>query len=205
MKQENKEIKLYVNYEPYYGITASIWGVKDNGDDRKTFIQKMFETLKDEWVSKNVDIADWLDFINTLNNGLNGDELFKNVVSNYLYIEELERKAYDIGISLNCIYKNRQSYSNSETISIYNQLTPLLKNEKDFKEWFLEILHRNDEEIYCVLFDDKESKKSLINKLKQQIENEKNNKKYYEKKIDEANDKIKEYEKQLTDLESKGE
>lgn len=205
MNRECKEIKLNVNYEPYYGININIWGVENNGDNRTTFIQKMFEALKDEWVIKNVKVADWLDFINTLNNGLNGDELFENVVKNCLYIEELERKAYDIGISLNCIRKNRHSYSDSEAISIYDKLTPLLKNEENFKEWFSYILNKNDKKIYCILFDDEESKKALINKLEQNIEREKSSKEYYEKNIKEANEKIKEFEKQLADLESKGE
>lgn len=205
MNRECKEIKLNVNYEPYYGININIWGVENNGDNRATFIQKMFEALKDEWVIKNVKVADWLDFINTLNNGLNGDELFENVVKNCLYVEELERKAYDIGISLNCIRKNRHPYSESEEISIYQKLTPLLKNENEFKKWFSAILHKNDEKIYCILFDDEESKKALINKLEQNIEREKSSKEYYEKNIKEANEKIKEFEKQLADLESKGE
>lgn len=205
MTKECKEIKLNVNYEPYYGININIWGVENNRDNRTTFIQKMFKALKDEWVNKNVEIADWLDFINTLNNGLNGDELFENVVKNCLYIEELESKAYDIGISLNCIRKNRHPYSDSEEISIYQKLTPFLKNEDEFKKWFLEILHKNDEKIYCILFDDEESKKALISKLEQDIEREKSSKKYYEENIKKANEKIKEFEKQLADLESKGE
>ena len=205
MNKKYKEIKLNVDYEPYYGINVNIWGVESSGDDRATFIQKMFTALKDEWVSSNVDIADWLDFINTLNNGLNGDELFENVVKNCLYIEELERKAYDIGISLNCIRKNRHPYSESEEISIYEKLTPLLKKEKDFKEWFLDTLHRNDEKIYCILFNDSQSKEALINKIKNDIETKEKSKKYYEENIKRINEEIDKHKKELADLESKGE
>lgn len=204
MTKECKEIKLNVDYEPYYGININIWGVENNGDNRAEFIQKMFEALKNEWVNNNVEIADWLDFINTLNNGLNGNELFENVVKNCLYIEELERKAYEIGISLNCIHKNRHPYSESEEISIYQKLTPLLKNEEDFKEWFSYILHKNDEKIYCILFDDSKSKETLINKIKNDIETKEKSKKYYEECIKRINEEIDKHKNELKDLESKG-
>lgn len=204
-KSPYTEIKLNVNHESYYGINVSIWGVEDNGDNRSTFIQKMFEALKEDWINKNVNISDWLDFINTLNNGLNGDELFENVVKNCLYVEELERKAHNIGISLNCIRKNRHSYSESEEISIYDKLTPLLKNEEDFKKWFSYTLHKNDEKIYCILFDDSKSKEALINKIKNDIETKEKSKKYYEENIKRINEEIDKHKKELEDLETKGE
>lgn len=196
----DKKIRLNVDYEPYYGINVSIWGVEDNEDNREKFIQKMFEVLKDDWIIKNVDIADWLDFINTLNNGLNGNELFENVVSNCLYIEELEEKAYKVGISLDCIHENKHCYSKSEEISVFGKLTPFLKSTEKFKQWFLEKLHSKDEKAYIILFDDEESKKALISKLEKNIETEKNVIEYHQKQINQANKKIDEYKKQLEDL-----
>lgn len=193
----NKGIELNVNYEPYYGINVSVWVYKEEKDNREEFVKKLFEALKDEWVNKNVNIPEWLDFINTLSNGLNGDELYKNVVSNYIYIDELERKAYELGISLNCIHKNHHDYDRSESITIYDKLTPLLKNTEDFKQWFLRELHSKDERTYIILFDDEESKKSLICKLEKYIEREESSKKYHKQAIDEINKKINEYKKEL--------
>ena len=161
----------------------------------------MFEALKVEWVNQNVNIADWLDFINTLNNNLNGEELFKNVTNNYLYIEELEKKAFKLGLSLNCIYKNNHPYAESETISIYDKLTPLLKNIEDFKEWFSCELHKQDEKIYCILFNDNKSKEALINKIKLDIETREKSKKYYEDQINQKDEEINKLKKELEDLE----
>ena len=120
-KEKCNGITLNVDDEPYYGISIYVWGSKD-GDNRKEFIKKMNKAIHDNWIVKNVDIADWVDFIITLSNNLNGDDLYTNVVNNFLYIEELSEKAYELGISINCIYKNRHSYNDSETISIYNEL-----------------------------------------------------------------------------------
>lgn len=195
-----KEIKLNVSYEPYYGISVNVWGVEENGDSRYEFLEKMYECMKEEWICKNVDVPDWIDFIHTLNNDLNGEELFKNVINNFLYIEYLEKKAYNLGISLNFIHVNNHPYADSEQISIFNKITPLLKNTKDFENWFLYELKLKDKKIYCILFNDEESKKSLINKIKYDIENKEKTKKYHENEIKNINAEIKEYKKHLKDL-----
>lgn len=196
-----KGINLNVKYEPYYGISIYVWKVEIDADSREDFIEKMFKALKEEWVIKNVDIADWVDFVHTLSNNLNGEDLYNNVVNNFIYIEELEKKAYELGISLNCIYKNRHSYSDSETISIYNKLTPYLMNKDDFKEYFMEELRKNDEKVYICLFDDIEAKKSLIDKLNLNIEREQHSIDYYNKNIEHCKENIKNMEKELKELE----
>ena len=79
----NKGIKLYYDVEPYYGVTLDIWSTdKNDGDTREDFINNFkFAIKNNNWLQQNMNVGEVLDFLDTLSNNLNGDDLYKNFIS----------------------------------------------------------------------------------------------------------------------------
>ena len=204
----NKEIELYYSCDSYYGVSLCIWSC-NKGNTREEFVNKFKEAIKQEkWLQQNMNIGETLDFIDTLSNNLNGDDLYKNVIDNFYYVEELHHKSYELGISDNfnkVVYKNRHAYDNSETISLFNKITPYLKNNDDFKEWFLYQLENEDKNLYLTLCNTEESKKQLIAYTKEQLKNEENSMNYYFKRYEEIKLKVEKLQQKLKDLEEENE
>ena len=190
MKTMDKGIKLYYDVEPYYGVTLNIWSTdKNDGDTREDFINNFKYAIKNNnWLQQNMNVGEVLDFLDALSNNLNGDDLYKNLIDNFYYVESLHENSFHLGISDSfnrVVFQNRHPYDDEETISIFGLLTPYLKNNNEFKEWFIHKLETNDKALYLSLLDSKESKKKLIAYKNTLLEQEMKNVNYYKKQLEE--------------------
>ena len=136
----NKGINLYCDYEPYYGINLHYWVVeKEKGQTKESFIEDLKKAYKEEnYLQKVMDAGDLFDFLDTLKNGLNGDDLYNNVVENLVYLEKFRNELYKKGICDEfdeIALPNLHDYDESEALSIFGLLTPYLNNNDKFKNW----------------------------------------------------------------------
>lgn len=206
MKTMDKGIKLYYDEEPYYGVELNIWSVNEtDGDTREAFISKFKNAIKhNDWLQQNMNIGEVLDFLDTLSNNLNGDDLYKNLIDNFYYVESLHKNSFHLGISDSfnrVVFQNRHPYDDEETISIFGLLTPYLKNHNEFKEWFVHKLEGYDKALYLSLLDSKESKKKLIAYKNTLLEQAMKNVDYYKKQLEEQENKVNALRYELEELE----
>lgn len=203
MEKEKKEIELYYSDSAYYGVTLSIWSRK-NGDTREKFISTLKEAVKEQsFLQKNIDVGELLDFIDTLSNGLNGDDLYKNVIQNYLYVEKLYHESYDLNLEdsfRKIVYENYHSYTNNETITLFGKLTPLLKGHDNFKEWFEDGINNKDRDLYCAMFNTKENIETLITYKIKQLEQSERYANDYKKQYEGYCEKINLLNKEINEL-----
>lgn len=201
----NKGITLFYE-DSYYGVSLHIWDVNKGGDTREEFISKFKNAIKhNDWLQQNMNIGEVLDFLDTLSNNLNGDDLYNNLINNFYYVEGLHKHSFKLGISDSfnrTVFQNRHPYDDEETVSIFGLLTPYLKNNSEFQEWFIYKLKMEDEELYLSLLDSKESKRKLIAYKNTLLEQERKQVDYYKKQLDEHENKANALRDELEELEN---
>ena len=202
---QTKNITLYYRVEAYYGVSLHIWDCsKENGDDKDTFANTLKKAIKEEeWLQKNIDIGDALDFIDCLLNNLNGDDLYKNVINNFLFIDNLLHKAYEMDLHdsfQKIVHINRHPYSDSETVSIFGKFTPYLKNKEEFEKYFLNELESQDVDLYLSLIDDETAKEKIIAYKRKLIEQTEKNVDYYKKQMIEHKTKLEQLKKEISKI-----
>lgn len=203
---DEKGITLKYDSGDYYGMTLCIWD-EEKGDSRAKFIDTLKIAVKEEsFLQKNLNIGELLDFIDILSNNLNGDDLYNNVVKNYLYVNDLHNESAKINLydSFNkAVYVNYDEYIDNETITLFGKLTPLFKSPDDFKEWFKDKMYSTNENLYVVLFNEKESIKSLIASKKEYIKNINNTISMYKNSIDKYMKDICKLKEEIKELEQR--
>lgn len=192
----NKGIKLYCDYEPYYGINLHYWVVeKEKCQTKESFIEDLKKIYKDNSYLRNVmDAGDLFDFLDTLKNGLNGDELYNNVVENLVWLDEFRSELYKENINDEfdkIALRNLHQYDDSDALSIFGVLTPYLSNNDKFKDWLFKEVKRKNYSLYEIIINPKEGKKKRIEYLNEMIEHQKENISYYEGRIIELEKEIK--------------
>ena len=195
-----KKYTLYWCDTGYYGIDAQ-WETFYNSEryyennieiNREFLIKSLKDLLKydDDYQREFLPAGEFMDFIDTLSNNLNGEELYKNFCLNLEFIDEISTKAFrkkeDFRNTYNKIlYPKSGQYAEGCSLRVFDEnVNYLLKNPTEFKEWFEGKLRWNDKYIWSILFDSEENAKETINYYQKQIEDNESKIEYYKKGIE---------------------
>ena len=193
-----KNIEVYYDNSAYYGVSLHFWLTDDDKCDLDKFLEDLKYAYKESsWLQQKLNAGDFLDFIDSLSNNSINKELYKNVVENVSFLEDMHHKSHQVGLNEEyekIVQVNRGSYSDSETVTVFGKLCPLLKNPNDFKEFFEYEIQTRDEILYYGLFNDENYKKRMIEVINRKIENEQKRIDYYENEIRSIKNNISELE-----------
>lgn len=209
-----KNYYCYWTIGSYYGINAHweyYYGDYDDGnipndvDGRERLILELKALLKyDDYQTVYLPASEFMDFIDTLSNNLNGEDLYNNFCKNCEYLDSLSSKAgkqniYDKFDKI--FYPKLEAYSEGCALRIFNKnVNNLLKNPEDFETFVQKTVYNKDKILYCSLFDAEQSKQNIIKYFKECIESYNRNIEYYEKEIEIYKNRIKDMKVELEKL-----
>lgn len=198
---------------PYYGINAhweNFYCDEDNipnniiGRERLILELKKLFKYNDDYQQAYLPASEFMDFIDTLSNNLNGEDLYKNFCENCEYLNFLHLKACKQNIDNKfgvVFYPRMKGYSDGCALRIFDEnVNNLLKNPKDFETFVQKTVYDKDEFLYYSLFDAEQSKQNVIKYFKEQIESYNKSIEYYEKQIEDYKKQIKKIEIELEEL-----
>lgn len=194
-----KKYTVYWKDREYYGINAH-WATyydsdryyEDNIEINREFLIKSLKDLlryDDDYQTKFLPIGEFMDFIDTLSNNLNGEELYENFCLNLEFVNEIDVKSFEKNDDFrktykNIVYPDEGYYDEGCSLKLFNDnINYLLKEHSQFKEWFEAKLRDENKYIWSILFDSEENAKETIRYYKSQIKNNESNIKYFESQI----------------------
>lgn len=209
---------IYWDDVPYYGMSAE-WNTYYSGEvyweeieiNREFLIKTLKDLLKynDDYQREYLPLSEFMDFIEVLSNGLNGEDLYNTLCQNLDYIEKIKTTVYkkreDIRNKFfSILYPHSAHYSVGCSLRPFDEnVNNLLKPHEDFKKWFSYQLNQRDGFIFAIIFDDEVNVKQTIEYYEKEIENCQRSIKYHEKEIATLNKKCKGYENTINELKSK--
>lgn len=204
-----KRYTIYWSDEPYYGIGAS-WETYYDCDrhygevviDRKFLINEAKELIKynDEYQQNYLPMSEFMDFIDTLSNNLNGDELYDNLCKNLEFVESITNKACRKNEEFRAkyrsiVYPEAAHYSEGCSLRLFKEnVNFLLRNPDEFIKWFMYELKKKSEFVFSMLFNEKTNLEQTLKYYDELIKQNKNRISYHEKEIKEI---VKQNEKLL--------
>lgn len=210
-----KNYYCYWNDSIYYGISAH-WAdyygdydeenISDNVVGRERFILELkgFFKYNDGYQQIYLPASEFMDFIDTLSNNLNGEDLYKNFCENCEYLDSLSSASFKQNIHAKfeeLFYPKSEDYSTGCALRIFDKnVNNLLKNPKDFETFVQKTVYDKDEFLYYSLFDAEQSKQNVIKYFKEQIESYNKSIEYYEEQIEDYKKQIKKIEIELEKL-----
>lgn len=210
---------IYWDDVPYYGMSAE-WNTYYSGEvywegkieiNREFLIKTLNDLLRynDDYQRKYLPLSEFMDFIEVLSNGLNGEDLYNTLCQNLDYIEKITNTVYkkreDIREKFfSILYPHSAHYSAGCSLRPFDEnVNNLLKPHEDFKKWFSYQFNQRDKYIFSIMFDDEENVKESIKYYEKLIEGSKRSIKYHEKEIATLNENYKEYENTINELKNK--
>lgn len=198
-----KSIGIDFRDEAYYGAYLGFEILEEEPNIDKFLLELKNIYKENTFLQQFINGADIMDFIDTLSAKGTQTELFERIILNLEYIDSIKDKARKIDLSEKIdaiIYYNSHPYKNEEEITVFGRLCPLLKDNQKFIEWFNYEFKVKDEIIYSIIFNNEESKKSMIKKLESMIESEDRYIIRSNNDILDSKNNIKNYRTQIEDL-----